>query len=83
MSGWISVKDRLPENDDEVLGFARDDWWGRRIPDWFLVVKYYPEEKRWCETVEGMYTCVSHWMPLISRPNLRKKFGLLIKQIPE
>lgn len=61
-SGWISVKDRLPETDDTVLvclqrggyelGFYSDDSWRS------LYLSYF-------ETKE---LDVTHWMPLPEPP---------------
>ena len=67
---WISVKDRLPENDVMVIGFTPCDG--------FMFVGYYHEEskydwKAWMiitamRSTKVMKKKVTHWMPLPEPP---------------
>lgn len=62
MSEWISVKDRLPEKEIDVLGSADD-------PRIMLTVRYsgsiwYPNH--FCE--EGIIDGITHWMHLPELP---------------
>ena len=62
-NSWISVDDRLPDDDRDVLVF--DD-------GFFLTGGYNKKEKRWeaswdwCESIHS----VTHWMPLPEPPNV-------------
>lgn len=55
--GWISVKDRLPENDDEVAIASGS----------YMTTGYYDGE--W----HGMLSYVTHWMPLPEPPREETK----------
>lgn len=62
-SGWISVKDRLPETDDEVLMYT--SWGG------YYIGRYsYHEPDVWSS--EEIYAYddgeISYWMPLPEPP---------------
>ena len=67
---WISVEDRLPENDVMVIGFTPCDG--------FMFVGYYHEEpkydwKAWMiitamRSTKVMKKKVTHWMPLPEPP---------------
>jgi hypothetical protein len=55
---WISVKDRLPENDDTVIIFLtthKESWVGNY-------------DKRWMVEEVGTVYDVSHWMPMPKAP---------------
>lgn len=54
-SNWISVKDRLPENDDKVLCCTRT---AKGIQN--IIIGYYMGGMWRC----GMNNNVTHWMPL-------------------
>lgn len=67
---WISVKDRLPEEELDVLV-----WWIEN-PDYpdgvccMMRIDQSPRGLEWCDD-EGMYSaidCVSHWMSLPEGP---------------
>lgn len=57
--GWISVTERLPENDDHVLCCTRTKA-GRQN----LIIGYYMDGLWRC----GMNSNVTHWMPLPEPP---------------
>lgn len=69
---WISVEERLPENDRMVIGFTPCDG--------FMFVGYYHEEKmagykweKWkiitaMRSTKDMVKKVTHWMPLPEPP---------------
>ena len=68
VSDWISVKDRLPDEDGEYLismyhrfmiGGIYKKYTGR------FVAKYYAEYKEW-RIMNDVCTSVTHWMPLPS-----------------
>ena len=56
---WISVSDRLPENEDKVLCCTLAKNGTRNI-----ILGYY--SGRWCV---GMNNNVTHWMPLPALPD--------------
>lgn len=58
---WISVKDKLPENDSHYLVFASDTC---------EVVEciYYGDGEWMTKDLENMTDCVTHWMPLPKHP---------------
>lgn len=69
-SNWISVKDRLPDEDGEYLismyhrfmiGGIYKKYTGR------FVAKYYAEYKEW-RIMNDVCTSVTHWMPLPEPP---------------
>lgn len=55
MNEWISVKDRLPKEEEEVLTFG----------SYGYVVGYYSSEVYDWQTTYGE---VTHWMPLPDKP---------------
>ena len=69
---WISVEERLPDNDRMVIGFTPCDG--------FMFVGYYHEEKmvgyewkKWkiitaMRSTKDMLKKVTHWMPLPKPP---------------
>lgn len=67
---WISVKDRLPENDVMVIGYTHCDG--------FMFVGYYHEEPKYDWKVWRIVTAmrstkvmkkkVTHWLPLPQPP---------------
>lgn len=69
-SEWISVEDRLPENDAMVIGYTPCDG--------FMFVGYYHEEPKYDWKVWRIVTAmrstkimtkkVTHWMPLQPAP---------------
>ena len=66
---WISVTERLPSLDEDVLVCA----YGTLIRTWCLHKKY---SKRFWETEEGYFddfNAVSHWMPLPEPPKEEEK----------
>ena len=62
-TGWISVKERLPEDDGDYLVYTREKYIGLF---WFD-----RDEKEWIE--ESDFPClegyVTHWMPRPEPPN--------------
>lgn len=56
---WISVKDRLPDNDDKVLCCTRT---AKGIQN--IIIGYYMDGMWRC----GMNNNVTHWMPLPEPP---------------
>lgn len=64
MSEWISVEERLPPNEEEVLAFC-DGAAGS-----FLIIGMYDEiMDAWTETWSHDYLySVTHWMPLPEPP---------------
>ena len=71
---WISVSDRLPENEDDVLAFAEYDQFP--ITAWFRAgrwhvgtqVRDYLESSACLDSVLHKYK-VTHWQPLPAPPH--------------
>ena len=58
-SKWISVDERLPEHQDDVLVLLDDGY--------MVVMNYYIEEKEW--SCSANYpTNITHWMELPTNP---------------
>lgn len=64
VGGWISMKDRLPEENLEYIVYATDedgerfvttDHWNKYVRQWYLFDK-------------GSSTTVTHWMPMPEPP---------------
>jgi len=78
MMKWISVKDRLPENEVDVLVFNPKD--GISIGEFDLerVHGYYKKDGTYFITSSGWeteyswapYMCPTHWMPLPQPPEV-------------
>ena len=51
---WISVKDRMPENDDEILISGNGYVW----------VGYYREDSFWTDQNMPIRN-ITHWMPIV------------------
>jgi len=60
---WISVKDRLPEDEERVAVLYR---WEDRKDLIKFIGSYMPYEKAWVNTL-GKIT-ITHWMPLPEPP---------------
>jgi len=56
---WISVKDRLPENDNEVLIVASGE---------VTTAFYEAGDFGWSYGTTGYETTITHWMPLPKPP---------------
>ena len=65
---WISVKERLPENDshDRFLVCAIDPWFGTKVIDF---MRY---DRRWLYDGKPTEAKVTHWMPLPSTEGLNE-----------
>lgn len=59
---WVSVEDRLPENNDNVLVFANKT--GEQID----VAFYDDESKEWAGLNSYWITKITHWQPLPQPP---------------
>jgi hypothetical protein len=58
-NGWISVMDRLPENDNEVLIVASGE---------VTTAFYEAGDFGWSYGTTGYETTITHWMPLPKPP---------------
>lgn len=74
---WISVKDRLPENDgsrsDDVIVTVADSYGHKDVCPAFMSKSVYGEKFVWkytdgYERIERIGVRVSHWMPLPDPP---------------
>ena len=69
---WISVKERLPENKQMVIGFTPCDG--------YMFVGYYVDDQKWKQwyivtamrSTKYMTKKVTHWMPLPEPPKEEK-----------
>ncbi len=61
MPEWISVKDKLPENDSRYLVFASDTCE-------IEVCTYYGDGEWMTKDLEDMTDGVTHWMPWPEHP---------------
>ena len=61
MSEWISVEDRLPEDNDEVLTFSLGEVFVTRY--WKLTSQWLASDARATHLAK-----VTHWMPLPEPP---------------
>lgn len=60
MAEWISVKDRLPKNNDYVLAWS---------PGWVeCVICFYDKYSEYWYTEDHSLPFPSHWMPLPEPP---------------
>lgn len=64
-SGWISVKDRLPEEETEYLC-----WFGDYPMGAFVMVCRWNKIRGafWCYSDNAKWAFVTHWMPLPEPP---------------
>ena len=61
---WISVKDRLPENDQWALCFMKDKSFGTfRVFQWNYIDWQWNDGNEWYDEND-----VTHWMPLPQPP---------------
>lgn len=76
MDGWISVEDKLPDEDGEYIVYAQDE---SSLPNegiWYenvVVVAYYRfDEWTWYEDDNeyDITDIVTHWMPLPEPPRM-------------
>jgi hypothetical protein len=66
MDEWISVKQRLPSDlEDVLICFERGGWFRRRI----LVGRYFPSKEggEWTPGLARKFR-ITHWMPLPKLP---------------
>ena len=71
MSNWISVKDRLPEDQDECFIFVPTfDSRGVKSTPYVLHGTYWEECEEWttCEGENFSIDEVTHWQPLPEPP---------------
>ena len=66
---WISVEDRLPENDTQVLGYNGE------IHCYIVTESDFIKEKTWWLDNEGWNTAkgfgITHWQPLPTPPKMK------------
>lgn len=76
-NGWISVKDRLPEEDENYIVTACDEGCSAGEGIWYstvvVVAEYYKGSWTWYDggseySLEGI---VTHWMPLPLAPEVK------------
>ena len=79
MDGWISVEDKLPDEDGEYIVYAQDE---SSLPNegiWYenvVVVAYYRfDEWTWYEDGNDydITDIVTHWMPLPEPPRMEEE----------
>ena len=62
MSEWISVKDRLPEDGQEVFAYCSE------ADSFEMLVLRCLSENMWINRALDIYENVTHWMPLPTPP---------------
>lgn len=62
MMNWISVKDRLPEKNQNVLVYQKGGVHGGNEID----IEYLQGDGFWAD--QGIMSEISHWMPLPEKP---------------
>lgn len=68
-SAWISVDERLPEDDAAVLGIVRGKYRNVEYHDAMELVCYFEDEGDWALWSDASVTIqVTHWMPLPEPP---------------
>ena len=61
---WISVNDRLPENDQWALCFMKDKSFGTfRVLQWNYIDWQWNDGDEWFDEKD-----VTHWMPIPEKP---------------
>jgi hypothetical protein len=74
VGGWVSVKDRLPENEKIVIGYTPCD--GYMFIGFYRTNKFSTYEwSEWCiitsmRSTKKITKKVTHWMPLPPRPEV-------------
>ena len=70
MSEWISVKDRLPENDDNVLVIVNGKYNNVTFVNAMMIAAFCDDEHVWFlnEYPDFVHANVTHWMPLPEPP---------------
>lgn len=66
MSEWISVKDRLPENGQQVIIFgqgSKGDYFSDALFESDSFLLFHPDNDEYC-----VDTSPTHWMPLPDAP---------------
>lgn len=72
--GWVSVKDRLPKNEEIVIGYTPCD--GYMFIGFYRTSKFSTYEwSEWCiitsmRSTKKITKKVTHWMPLPPRPEV-------------
>lgn len=70
MNNWISVKDRLPEED---MYYKAHGFYGQ-VTDWYLAynnkinIAYMDKDGDWVSEFDGIAKNVTHWQPLPELP---------------
>lgn len=65
---WISVKDRLPESEKEVLVWYRYTWGAAPTSYGFGINRWYSNAKQWRDGCLLKGVEVLHWQPLPEPP---------------
>lgn len=82
MDKWISVKDRLPEHDQKILGVFDEqgsDWY--KYPTTLNLLRYHKRDgKEYFKDGSSLHELkkgvVTHWMPIPEPPDEYKAVGL-------
>jgi hypothetical protein len=60
MMEWINVKDKLPQEKENILSYRHYDGW--------IVICYYNENRRFMLEPDTEAYLITHWMPLPNPP---------------
>ena len=64
---WISVKERLPNTDEYVLGYGKES----TLQDLNYEQVRLNSDLCWCSVNNYSHLVVTHWMPLPGNPSLK------------
>lgn len=71
---WISVKDRIPEEDVQILTYLAHAVYPKYNLDYIVLFPEYSPPYIWACTLHDDMDKVTHWMPLPRDPNTTEPY---------